>query len=76
MERRLALLCRQTETAVALKGERTALCEARKHTGWYLKGLRGAAAFRAEAGKISTLSDLYALCERVADANQSTETEE
>lgn len=66
---RLALLCRQTETAVALKGERTALCEARKHTGWYLKGLRGAAAFRAEAGRISTLSDLYALCEKVIAAN-------
>ena len=32
--------------------------EARKHVGWYLHGLRGAAAFRRKAGELCTLEDL------------------
>lgn len=40
------------------KGERTAICEARKHFAWYLKGERGSAAARGELNRASTLEEL------------------
>ena len=38
-----------------------AMLQARKLVVGYFKGMRGAAALRGEAGKISTFDDLYAL---------------
>ena len=74
--KRLEVLCRQIQWAVSLKGEKIALREARKHAAWYIRGLRGAARFRGEAGQIETLQDLYALCSRVAAENQQAGEEE
>lgn len=68
---RMAVLYRQIQSAVEFKGERIALREARKHAAWYLKGWRGAAAFRAEAGHIETLTQLADLCERVIRAAEN-----
>lgn len=51
------------------KGEARAMREARKHAGWYLHGLRGAAEFRRRAGQLCTLSDLDRLVEDVYRAN-------
>lgn len=73
VSKRLSVLCRQVELTASLKGERVALREARKHAAWYMRGLRGAARFRGEAGQIETLQDLYALCRRVAEENERTE---
>ncbi len=67
---RMSVLYRQIAMAAEWKGERVALREARKHTAWYLKGWRGAAAWRAEASSLTTLSDLADLCERVIRANE------
>ncbi len=67
---RMNVLYRQIAMAAEWKGERVALREARKHTAWYLKGWRGAAAWRAEASSLNTLDDLAALCERVIRANE------
>ncbi|MGI6265267.1 MAG: tRNA dihydrouridine synthase, partial [Acutalibacteraceae bacterium] len=64
ISRRMEVLCRQVERAAALKGEAVALREARKHAAWYMKGWRGAAALRGLAGQITTMADLYALCEK------------
>lgn len=47
------------------KGDEHGMREARKHVGWYLKGLRGAAEFRREAGTLCTYPELEALAERV-----------
>lgn len=69
LEEKLAVFCRQTERAVQYKGEKTALREARKHAGWYVKGIHGAAALRAEAGKIQTLADLYRLIQKALEEN-------
>ncbi len=66
---RMETLLRQITEAARLKGERVALREARKHAAWYMRGLRGAAGFRSEAGKIETLEDLVALCFQVVEAN-------
>lgn len=69
---RMATLYRQITMAASFKGERVALREARRHAAWYMKGWRGAAAFRAEAGTLTSLDDLAALCERVIRAAETT----
>lgn len=66
----MTVLYRQIESAAALKGERAALLEGASHAAWYMRGLRGAAAFRGEAGQITTLDDLAQLCRRVIEANE------
>ena len=67
--KRMAVLYRQAQMTVECKGERTALREIRKHAAWYMRGLRGAAGFRAKAGEVETLDDLAALCAQVTEAN-------
>ena len=62
---RMETLYRQVAMAAEWKGERVALREARKHAAWYMKGWRGAAAYRAKAGSLTSLSELAALCEQV-----------
>ena len=61
---------RHIDALCALKGEDRALREARKHVGWYLHGLRGAAQFRRRAGELCTLADLDQLLAHVYAANQ------
>ena len=39
--------------------------EARKHVGWYVKGIHGAAEFRRRAGYLSTLAELDQLIEDI-----------
>ena len=70
MAQRLATLMRQVQLTVAHKGERVALLEARKHTAWYLNGMRGAAQLRREAGSLTTLDDLARLCARVIQMDE------
>ena len=65
--KRMAVLCRQAELAVAYKGERLALLQARKHAAWYMRGMRGAAEFRRAAGTLETMDDLRILCRRVIE---------
>lgn len=60
--KRMEVLLRQTSIAVGIKGETSALREARKHAAWYMKGMRGAASLRAKAGTITSMADLEALC--------------
>ncbi len=69
---RMELLCRQVAWAVQFKGERGALLEARKHASWYMRGLRGAALLRGEAGTISTMDDLRRLCYRAMKENEDS----
>ena len=51
------------------KGEARAMREARKHVGWYLHGMRGAAEFRRRAGELCALEDLDRLLGDVYAAN-------
>ena len=60
--KRMQVLYRQVAMAAALKGERIALREARKHAAWYMKGWRGAAALRRQAGELTGMADLERLC--------------
>ena len=57
-EQKIAMMLRHFNDVYALKGEYTAVREMRKHVGWYLKGVPGAAAFR---GRINQINDAAAL---------------
>ena len=57
-EQKIAMMLRHFDDVYALKGEYTAVREMRKHVGWYLKGVPGAAAFR---GRINQINDDAAL---------------
>lgn len=65
---RMSVLLRQVSMMVKNKGEHVGMLEARKHAAWYMNGMRGAAAFRREAGMIKTYDDLKLLCDRVVTA--------
>ena len=67
----MGVLYRQITLAVEYKGEYAALREARKHASYYMRGIRGAAAFRARCGTLCTLADLETLC---ADVIRASET--
>lgn len=51
------------------KGESLGMREARKHVGWYIHGLRGAAELRRRAGQLSTLADLDSLLADMYEQN-------
>jgi nifR3 family TIM-barrel protein len=61
LEERLDIMVEHIEKMVEYKGEHMAMLQARKLVAGYFKGMRGAASLRQDAGKISTINDLYAL---------------
>lgn len=65
LEVRIAAMIKHAEKIVLYKGERQGIKEARKNIAWYTKGLPGAAKLRGECGALSTLDDVYALCEKI-----------
>lgn len=48
---------RHVHALVALKGERIGILEARGQLAWYIRDIRGGAALRAQATKVSTLNE-------------------
>ena len=66
VSQRMEVLYKQITLAAELKGERTALLEARKHAAWAMHGLAGAASLRAQAGQLTTLKELRNLCNSVS----------
>ena len=73
MAERIVVIKRHMDALCRLKGEYRAMREARKHVGWYLHGVRGAAQFRRRAGELSTLEDLDRLLGDVYAAARETE---
>ncbi len=67
MRKHIGLLCEY-------KGEGRGMREARKHVGWYIHGLKGAAEFRRRAGELSTLHDLDMLLKDLYAQNAEEET--
>jgi len=67
---RMSILMKQVQLTAEYKGECVALLEARKHTAWYLNGMRGAAQLRREAGTLTTIEDLARLCARVIQMDE------
>ncbi len=71
LEEKLSTLLLQVKMMMEYKNERTAILESRKHASWYLKGMRGAAAFRRMCGEISSFEDLEKLCKSVIDLHNN-----
>ncbi|MDD6021070.1 MAG: tRNA dihydrouridine synthase DusB [Oscillospiraceae bacterium] len=66
---RMRVMVRHIEKICEYKGERVGIRESRKHAAWYMKGFRGAAGFRREAGTIESLDQLRELAYRVCVEN-------
>lgn len=70
LEEKFKTLMRQVELMHRYKDARNAILEARKHTAWYMQGLKGAATFRRMCGEINSLSDIAAICEKALEENR------
>ena len=52
------MMIRQLDMMAQLKGERVSMLEMRKHVGWYIRGITGAAKIRAEVNRIADIGEL------------------
>lgn len=59
---RMQVMLRHIKLICENKGESGGMREARKHAAWYMKGMRGAPAFRKQSGELCT----YAEAEKLA----------
>ncbi len=65
LEEKMANMLRHVDMIIHYKGEEQGMREARKHAAWYLKGVRGAAEFRARAGHLETKEELVRMIDDV-----------
>lgn len=63
IQERMQVLLQHIELMLKYKNERNALMEARKHTAWYIKGIRGASKIRKMCGEISRYEDILKITE-------------
>ena len=70
---RMLVMMRHIDLMCRYKGEHRAMNEARKHVGWYLRGMRGAAGFRRRAGFLETRAQLEVLVKDVLAAQEAEE---
>ncbi len=68
IDERMSVLKNHISKLIEYKGEYIAMREARKHAAWYVKGIRGAAKYRSEIGKINTFSDLEELIDKITES--------
>ncbi|MDP2807765.1 MAG: tRNA dihydrouridine synthase DusB [bacterium] len=62
---KLEIIVQHIEMAVADKGQPRGLREMRKHLGWYIKGIPGAAALRQELMRAETRDEVMGLLEKL-----------
>lgn len=67
---RMAVMIKHIGLICEYKGERVGMREARKHAAWYIKGIRGAAAFRQQVGTLSSMEELENLARQVIASAQ------
>lgn len=70
LEERFKILIRQCELMIEYKADRRGLLEARKHTAWYMQGLKGAANLRKLCGEIVALEDVKSICAKALELNK------
>lgn len=64
----MKIMASHIELVCKYKGEKMGMLQSRKQISWYLKGFRGAASFRNDAGRVCTLDDMYSLIDRVLNS--------
>lgn len=67
LNKRFDICLRQLSYMIEDKGEEKACVEFRKHMLWYLKGIIGAAKYKAAAGHLSSYFDCKELIERILE---------
>lgn len=67
---RMRVMIKHIETLCEYKGEYVGMREARKHAGWYTKGLRGAAKYRQELGTLENMEQLQEIAYKICIENQ------
>jgi tRNA-dihydrouridine synthase len=58
ISQKIATARKQVELMIEDKGEAVAICEARKHLAWYIKGLRGCTDIKVAINKATTFDEL------------------
>lgn len=71
IEERLSVMKRHIDLMMQYKSERTALMESRKHTAWYIKGIRGASKIRKMCGEIESAEDIARITEMILAENKN-----
>lgn len=71
IQERMQVLLQHIELMLKYKNERNALMEARKHTAWYIKGIRGASKIRKMCGEISRYEDILKITEMILAESQN-----
>lgn len=67
---RMRVMIKHIETLCEYKGDYVGMREARKHAGWYTKGLRGAANYRRELGTLESMEQLKEIAYKICVENQ------
>ena len=65
VEERMDIMLRHISALIADKGDYIGIREARKHSAWYIRGIKGAASFRREIGMLESFEQLKELAENV-----------
>ncbi len=67
---RMLVMLKHIKRICEYKGERVGIREARKHAAWYIKGIKGAAAYRQQVGALESIEELERLAFRIVCENQ------
>ena len=67
---RMRVMVQHIKTICDYKGERIGIREARKHAAWYIRGIRGAAAYRQRVGALASIEELERLAYEIACGDQ------
>ncbi len=67
---KMRVMLKHIETLCEYKGDYVGMREARKHAGWYTKGLRGATKYRQELGTIESMEQLQEIAYKICVENQ------
>lgn len=67
---KMRVMLKHIEKLCEYKGDYVGMREARKHAGWYTKGLRGAANYRRELGTLENMEQLKEIAYKICLENQ------
>ena len=66
---RMRVMVKHIKRICEYKGERVGIREARKHAAWYIKGIKGAAAYRQQVGTLESIEQLEELAFKIMMEN-------
>lgn len=66
---RMRVMVEHIKKICEYKGEKIGIREARKHAAWYIKGVKGAAAYRQQVGMLESIEQLEELAFKIMKEN-------